>query len=61
MTPTDAVQRLIQAGMTEAAIADKVEAEQSTINRIKHGREPRWGLGQALVLLAQRQKQRRTT
>lgn len=53
MTPAQAIDKLQRAGMTEAAIASQVGVLQSTVNRIKHGRDPHWSLGNALVRLAQ--------
>lgn len=59
MNPTEAVHALQSAGMTEAAIAAHVGVKQSTVNRIKHGREPGWSLGHALVVLAATRGKRR--
>lgn len=52
MTPSKAIARLLATGRTESAIASLVGTTQSTINRIRHGRDPRWTLGQRLIELA---------
>jgi transcriptional regulator with XRE-family HTH domain len=50
MTPADAIDLLKGAGLTEAAIAAKVQVRQSTINKIRHGlMSPSYALGKALV------------
>jgi hypothetical protein len=50
MTPAEAIDLLKGAGLTEAAIAAKVQVRQSTINKIRHGLMcPSYGLGRALV------------
>lgn len=50
MTPSEAIEFLKAAGLTEAAIAAKVQVRQSTINKIKHGtNNPNYALGKALV------------
>lgn len=55
MTPAAAIQHLQAAGLTESAIAAKVDARQSTINKIKRGvTAPSWQLGAALIELAER-------
>lgn len=58
MTPAQAIERLNAAGMTEVAIGNAVGARQSTINRIRHGRDPHWTLGNAIVLLASAKRRR---
>ena len=60
MTPADAIARLQANGMTEAAIGAAVGANQSTINRIANGRDPRWSLGNRLVALAKLRRNRST-
>jgi len=52
MKPSEAIEKLIAAGMTEAAIGQAVDCRQSTINKIKHGMVPNWETGKALVDLA---------
>lgn len=54
MNPSEAIQHLKQAGMTEKAIGAAVGANQSTINRIANGARSFWDIGQKLVELAQR-------
>lgn len=50
MTPAEAIDLLKGAGLTEAAIAAKVQVRQSTINKIRHGlMSPSYALGKALV------------
>jgi transcriptional regulator with XRE-family HTH domain len=58
MTPSQAIQNLQSAGMTEAAIAKHAGVDQSTVNRIKHGRDPGWALGQRLVDMALRKRRK---
>jgi transcriptional regulator with XRE-family HTH domain len=41
MNPQDAVIRLLNAGWTQARLAQKAGCSQSTIHRIKTGRQPR--------------------
>jgi transcriptional regulator with XRE-family HTH domain len=41
MTPQDATIRLLNAGWTQARLAQKAGCSQSTIHRIKTGRQPR--------------------
>lgn len=53
MSPSEAIGHLKRAGLTEQSIAGKVGASQSTINRVLHGMQPTYGLGKALVDLAQ--------
>jgi hypothetical protein len=56
MKPADAIQALLDAGLTESAIGDLVGASQSTVNRVRHGRvRPNYELGTALIALAQQQ------
>ena len=53
MNPSQAIRHLIAAGLTETEIGQKVNARQSTINRIKHGAmAPSWEIGAALIELA---------
>ena len=56
MTPSEAVQKLVIRGMSEAAIGEAVGAGQSTINRIRRGdtKSPSWDVGQKLIALAKR-------
>jgi predicted transcriptional regulator len=50
MTPAEAIEVLKGAGLTEAAIAAKVQVRQSTVNKIRHGlMSPSYSLGKALV------------
>lgn len=59
MNPSQAIARLKESGLTEVAIAAKVEARQSTINRIARGQmQPNWELGRRLVDLAKKSKRR---
>lgn len=60
MTPSQAIERLQAEDMTEAAIGAAVGVHQSTINRIRSGREPRWSLGNALITLALVPRRRRS-
>ena len=54
MTPSQAITILLQAGLTEAAIGQRVGASQSAINKIKRGvMAPTWEVGAALVRLAE--------
>lgn len=41
MNPQDATIRLLNAGWTQARLAQKAGCSQSTIHRIKTGRQPR--------------------
>lgn len=50
-TPTQAVLKLHGQGATEAAIAEAVGVNQTTINRIKKGAEPSYSLGVKLMAL----------
>ena len=53
MNPSDAIERLRAAGLTEQAIGSAVGAQQSTINRIRNGHmQPTYKVGKALVDLA---------
>lgn len=54
MRPSEAIEHLILAGLSETAIGSEVGANQSTINRIRRGKSPRFELGSALVALAKR-------
>lgn len=59
MSPSDAIELLIAAGLTETVIGQKVGAQQSTINRIRRGQmTPNYDLGKALVDLASRRRRR---
>lgn len=50
MTPAEAIEVLKSSGLTEAAIASKVGASQSAVNKIRHGvMSPTYPLGKALV------------
>lgn len=51
MTPSNAITALISAGWTEAGIAEEVGTSQPTINRIRHGAQPRFQLGTDLLAL----------
>lgn len=53
MKPSQAIEKLLAAGLTEAAIGDAVGARQSTVNKIKHGTVPNWDLGRKLIELAE--------
>lgn len=54
MTPAAAIEALIASGRTEADIGSAVGARQSTINRIRRGRQKaNWDVGAALVSLAE--------
>ncbi|PJL41040.1 hypothetical protein B9Y78_08015 [Stenotrophomonas maltophilia] len=58
MDPSNAIEALREAGLTEKAIGSLVGVGQSTINRIRHGQMvPNYPLGRALVELAERSKQ----
>jgi predicted transcriptional regulator len=53
MNPSEAIERLKRAGLTEQAIGLAVGAGQSTINRIRHGvMQPNYELGRRLVEMA---------
>ncbi len=55
MDPSNAIEALREAGLTEKAIGSLVGADQSTINRIRRGHMvPNYPLGRALVDLAER-------
>lgn len=59
MNPTEAIVKLKGAGLTEAAIAVRVDAQQSTINRIARDKmQPNWALGNRLIVLASRTRKR---
>jgi IS30 family transposase len=59
MSPSDAIELLIAAGLTETVIGQKVGAQQSTINRIRRGQmTPNYDVGKALVDLATRKRRR---
>ncbi len=45
MNLQEIITKLISDGFTEAGIAKQVSADQSTIQRIKKGSEPKYGLG----------------
>lgn len=50
MTPAEAIEVLKGAGLTEAAIAAKVQVRQSTVNKVRHGlMSPSYALGKSLV------------
>lgn len=51
MTPSQAIQSLLDAGCTEAGIAKAVGTSQPTINRIKKGSAPRYEVGARLMAL----------
>jgi transcriptional regulator with XRE-family HTH domain len=54
MNPSSAIEVLIASGLTESQIGALVGARQSTINRIRHGRQkPSYDVGVALVRLAE--------
>ena len=53
MKPSEAIEKLLSTGLTEAAIGDAVGARQSTVNKIKRGTVPNWELGKRLVDLAE--------
>ena len=54
MKPSEAIEKLLAAGMTEAAIGLAVDCRQSTVNRIKRGDMiPNWETGKALIDLAE--------
>ncbi len=56
MDPSNAIEALREAGLTEKAIGSLVGVGQSTINRIRHGQMvPNYPLGRALVELAEQQ------
>lgn len=47
------VKALIQSGMTESGIAERVGSSQPSINRIRNGKQqPGYALGVALIALA---------
>ncbi len=55
MNPQDATIRLLNAGWTQAQLAQKAGCSQSTIHRIKTGRQPRgasYAVCAALLVLA---------
>lgn len=53
MTPSNAIEALRSADLTETQIGAAVGASQSTINRIRRGKmQPNYDLGLALVSLA---------
>lgn len=53
MNPSEAIDRLKRAGMTEKVIAAAVGIRQSTVNRIRHGAmTPSYPVGKALVDMA---------
>lgn len=54
MNPTQAIQVLLAAKRTESRIAADAGTTQGTINKIKHGRTPRYDLGLALVAEAKK-------
>lgn len=54
MSPTEAIQVLLAAKWTEMRIAADVKTTQGTINKIKHGRTPRYDLGLALIASARK-------
>ena len=57
MDPSNAIEALREAGLTEKAIGSLVGVGQSTINRIRRGlMVPNYPLGRALVDLAERSK-----
>lgn len=59
MSPSDAIELLIAAGLTETVIGRRVGAQQSTINRIRRGQmTPNYDVGKALVDLAARKRRR---
>lgn len=51
MTPSEAILALTDAGCTESAIAQAAGTSQPTINRIKHGADPGYELGNRIVRL----------
>ena len=53
MDPTQAIETLKRAGLTEKAIAESVGVNQSTVNRIGNGSHPSYSVGRALIELAQ--------
>lgn len=59
MTPSEAINSLRAADWSEVAIAAELRANgvqttQSTVNRIRHGMQPSYEVGKALVDLAER-------
>ncbi len=54
MTPASAIEVLIASGLTEAQIGSAAGARQSTINRIRRGKQKaNYDVGAALVRLAE--------
>lgn len=54
MSPSSAIEALVASGLTEAQIGSAVGARQSTINRIRRGKQkPNYDVGAALVRLAE--------
>lgn len=54
MTPAHAIEKLSAADWTEKAIGDAVGINQSSVNKIRHGRmRPSYEAGKALVDLAE--------
>jgi len=53
MTPSEAIEILRAAGMSEVVIAAAVDSNQSTINRIRHGGGTSFELGAKLVAMAE--------
>lgn len=59
MTPSEAIDSLRTADWSEVAIAAELRANgvqttQSTVNRIRHGMQPSYEVGKALIDLAER-------
>ena len=53
MNPSEAIQSLVALpDWNECKIADAVGINQSNINRIKRGADPRWSHGHKIVQLA---------